>query len=411
MGLHRFKPMPSGRMGIFWTLSGIKNSAVIEFGCMGHNIYSGGSLRTAGVYEEKGARLYTTYIDETDIAMGDTRRLEQTIRHVIGQDRPEAIFLQPSAVPEVVGMDLVAIAKVLQEEFEVPLVPVGRASFAMTQHAGVQEALRDIVKALPVSIDRSEKPTFNIIGSCADLYRFGADALEVRRLMKGAFGMEAACVLSHDCTVQDIKEMGKSWVNLVIRREGIPAARVLEKKFGTPYVVGRPYGVKGTTDWLMKVGEAASLAPDESFIKREERQCHDMLDRPNQTLRDTAWAYPEEVTLSMGGHIDVVEGIASYVRNELPMGLGTLWCDNPEHASGEVPYFDEDSWSKTVKDHKKGFLMASGEALLWAGKNTSLQIANPDIGFRLHPWDAPFVGYHGVVELVNLWINEYTLTH
>ena len=76
MGLHRFKPMPSGRMGIFWTLSGIKNAAVIEFGCMGHNIYSGGSLRTAGVYEEKGARLYTTYIDETDIAMGDTRRLE-----------------------------------------------------------------------------------------------------------------------------------------------------------------------------------------------------------------------------------------------------------------------------------------------------------------------------------------------
>ena len=54
MGLHRFKPMPSGRRGIFWTLSGIKDAAVVEFGCMGHNLYSGSCLKQAGMYEEKG---------------------------------------------------------------------------------------------------------------------------------------------------------------------------------------------------------------------------------------------------------------------------------------------------------------------------------------------------------------------
>lgn len=411
MGLHRFKPMPSGRMGIFWTLSGIKNSAVIEFGCMGHNIYSGGSLRTAGVYEEKGARLYTTYIDETDIAMGDTRRLEQTIRHVIAQDKPEVIFLQPSAVPEVVGMDLVAIAKMLQEEFEIPLVPVGRASFAMTQHAGVQEALRDIVKALPEDTVRSDEPSYNIIGSCADLYHYGADALEIRRLMKGAFSMDATCVLSHDCRVSDIRAMGGAWVNLVIRREGIPAAKVLQKRFGIPYVVGRPYGIQGTSQWLRQVGEAMNTAPDPAFIQFEEQQCLDMLDRPLNSLKTTQWSYPEEVTLTLGGHIDVVEGIAGFVKRELPMDLGTCWCDNPEHESEDVPYFDETKWSEVVSGHQKGFLMCSGEALLWAGKNLTLQISNPDIGYRLHPWEAPFVGYHGAVHLVNLWMNDYVLKH
>ena len=53
MGLYRFKPMPSGRMGIFWTLSSIKNSAVVEFGCMGHNLYSGGLLFVGIDYDEK----------------------------------------------------------------------------------------------------------------------------------------------------------------------------------------------------------------------------------------------------------------------------------------------------------------------------------------------------------------------
>lgn len=411
MGLHRFKPMPSGRMGIFWTLSGIKDSAVIEFGCMGHNIYSGGSLRTAGVYEEKGARLYTTYIDETDIAMGDTRRLEDTIRHVIASDRPKVIFLQPSAVPEVVGMDLAAIVRVLQEKFEVPLIPIGRASFAMTQHRGVQEALRDIVKAVPLDAERGEVPTYNIIGSCADLFHYGADALEVRRLMKGAFGMEPVCVLSHDCTVEDIQSMGRTHVNLVLRREGISAAKVLEKRFGTPYVVGRPYGVKGTTAWLRQVGEALHTPPKEGFIQAEETVCDDMLDRAWHSLHNIQWSYPEEAALSLGGHIDVVEGILRFATEEMPLHKGVCWCDDPEQATEEIPYFSEEQWAPVVAAHGSGFLMCSGEALLWAGKNTSLQISNPDIGYRLHPWEAPFMGYHGAVQLVNLWMNEYVLTH
>lgn len=411
MGLHRFKPMPSGRMGIFWTLSGIKNAAVIEFGCMGHNIYSGGSLRTAGVYEEKGARLYTTYIDETDIAMGDTRRLEQTIRHVISTDNPEVIFLQPSAVPEVVGMDLVAIAKVLQEDFSVPLVPIGRASFAMTQHKGVQEALRDIVKAIPMDAAKSEVPCYNIVGSCADLFNFGADALEIQRLMAGAFGMQSRCVLSHDCTVADIQAMGCAHVNLVFRREGIPAAQVLQKRFGTPYVLGRPYGVKATTDWLRQVGKALGMQPDSEFIRKEETVCNDMLDRPWHTLHSLQWSYPEDASLSIGGHADVVSGILKFATEEMPLRKGVCWCDNPEHESELIPYFSESDWASVVQNHEKGFLMASGEALLWAGKNTSLQVANPDIGHRLHPWGAPFVGYHGAVHLVNLWLNEYVLTH
>ena len=80
MGLYRFKPMPSGRMGIFWTVAPIREAAVVEFGCMGHNLYSGGLLRQGGIYEGYEAPLYTTYIDETDIAMGQTYRLEATLR-------------------------------------------------------------------------------------------------------------------------------------------------------------------------------------------------------------------------------------------------------------------------------------------------------------------------------------------
>ena len=44
-------------MGIFWTVAPIREAAVVEFGCMGHNLYSGGLLRQSGIYEGYGAPL------------------------------------------------------------------------------------------------------------------------------------------------------------------------------------------------------------------------------------------------------------------------------------------------------------------------------------------------------------------
>ena len=49
MGLYQFKPIPSGRMGTLWTLASIRDSALLEFGCMGHMNYSRVFLERVGV--------------------------------------------------------------------------------------------------------------------------------------------------------------------------------------------------------------------------------------------------------------------------------------------------------------------------------------------------------------------------
>lgn len=397
-------------MGIFWTLASISEAAVVEYGCMGHNLYSGSQIRQGGIYERRGAPLYTTYIDETDIAMGDTARLPATIKQVIINDSPKAIFLQPSAVPEVVGTDMTAIANELRDEFpNVLLIPVGHGSFAISQHKGVSDALLSLVRALPLDTEKSREPKFNIIGSCADLFNYGADALEISRMMQGAFGMKPLCVLSSDCSVTDIQNMGAAAVNLVIRREGIPAAEELKRRFGTPYVYDRPYGIAACSAWLRQIASALELDPPAAFIAAEEKLALDMLDGPYRTLRNHRWSYPEEATISLGGHVDVVRGIFKFATEEMPINPGTIWCDCPEHAEADIPYFTENEWIPIVQNHQKGYLMGSGEMLLWGRKNTSLQISNPDIGYRLHPYGAPLLGYHGAVQLVNLWMNEYVL--
>ncbi|MCL2150805.1 MAG: nitrogenase component 1, partial [Coriobacteriia bacterium] len=260
-------------------------------------------------------------------------------------------------------------------------------------------------------VDKTASPTYNIIGSCPDLLRYHADALEVCRLMEGAFRMQAGTVFTSATSISQIEQMGSAHVNLVIRREGIPAAEVLKERFGTPFVVGRPYGITGTGDWLIDVGAALGREPDAAFVATERELALDQIDYAYDSLKDSAWSYPEEALLRIGGHADVVKGVLAFATQELPLKPGVAWCDCPEMAEEGLPYFGEEEWVPIVEGHSQGYLMFSGEALKWAGLNTQLAITNPDIGWRIHPYEPPFVGYRGAVHLTNLLINEYTLTH
>ena len=404
MGLHRFKPLPSGRMGILWTLATIRDAALVEFGCMGHMLYSGATLKRAGVHD--ACRLYSTHIDETDIALGSTERLNHTLDHVVKNDRPQVIFLLPSSIPEVIGTDLPALCEELQPAYPgVRLLPFGYGGFNVTQHRGVQAALLLLAQALPVDVRPTPQPTFNIIGSCADLFRFQADALELLRILEGTFGLQPLCVLTSSASITEIEQMGGAHINLVIRREGEPAARHLQQRFGTPYLSGRPYGLDGTRRWLEEIAQITGLTADAGFLRTQQETCGQQLASVMPTLQHMIRAHPAETALSLGGHADVVKGILAFGCGELAFVQGTCWCDCPDMASRDIPYFAEAEWTLAVREHKQGILMASGEALAWSGRNPELQIANPDIKWRLHPYEPPLMGFRGAVHLVNLWIN------
>ena len=405
MGIHRFKPPMSGRMGTLWTLASIKDAVLIEYGCMGHMQYGRMFLNQAGI--SKGCKLYSTHIDETDISLGDTRRINGTIAQVVERENPKVIFLLPSSVPTIIGTDLVAICEELQPEYpNIPLLPFGYGGFDICGHRGVQEALLLLATKLPRNIEKTEESTFNIIGSCADLFRFHADAEEVIRIMKEAFGIKKLCVMTSDTSVEEIENIGSAHINLVVRREGEAAAKQLKNRFGTPYLLGRPYGVEGTVQWINKIAEISGLTPDKNFIKSEKEKVMSQISPSISIFKHIIREHSDEVKISLGGHADVVEGILSYAEKELGLIKGACWCDCKDMGSGEVPCFSEDEWMQAILSERKGLLMASGEALKWANRNNELQISNPDIKWRINPYEPPFIGFRGAINLVNLWLNE-----
>lgn len=404
MGVYKFKPPMSGRMGTLWTLAPIRGAALLEYGCMGHMLYGRVFLNQAGITD--GCKLYSTHIDETDISMGDTSRLERALAEIVRKEQPGIVFLLPSAVPSVIGTDLTALCLELQLSYpQVKLLPFGCGGFDVDGHRGVEEALLLLVKTLAKEQERTLQPTFNLIGSCADLFRFHADAQEVLRLMEGAFGMKPICVMTSDTSVEELEQMGGAHINIVLRREGEKAAKYLQKKFGTPYYAGRPYGISGTAIWLEGVGKLLKREPLASFVKAERELAEKQLFPSLRVFEHIKRSHPEEAALSLGGHADVVSGIASYGCGELSLPRGDCWCSCPGMSSNEIPYWSEEEWAQAIKVRPKGLLMASGEALAWAGRSLELQISNPDVKWRLNPYEASLVGFRGAIHLASLWLN------
>ena len=404
MGLYKFRPPFSGRMGTLWTLAPIRGAVLLEYGCMGHMNYARVFLSRAGVPD--ACKLYSTHIDETDIALGGTERLERAVAAVAQRDKPPVLFLLPSSVPEVAGVDLPALCRELQPDYpDMRLLPFARGGFDVTQSQGIQAALLLLVKTLAAEADKTPVPTFNLIGSCADLFRFQADANEVLRIMEGAFGMKPLCVLSSDASIEAIERMGGAHVNLVLRREGEAAAAWLREKFGTPYLSARPYGIQGTCEWIKQISQLTGISPDRVFVERERDETLRLVSQAVPTLRHAARERREESRICAGGHADVVKGILSFACEELSLLKDVCWCDSPDMAEEDLPYLTEDQWTAALRGQKRPLLMASGEVLRWSGHSAALQIANPDIQWRLNPYEPPFVGFRGAAHLVDLWVN------
>ena len=402
MGLYKTAPPLSGRMGALWCLASIADSAVVEYGCMGHMAYGRTFLHRMGAYEGK---LYSTHISETDIAMGDTRRLEQAIEQVSETTGVKTIFLLPSSVPEVIGIDLKAIARELSPKFpHINLVPLSVGGFDICGHKGVEVTLLHLAKALAKDIPRTKHTTFNIIGSCADMFGFAPDSAEIERLVSGAFSANLLCTMTSGTSIAEMENMGGAHLNIVLRREGESAAKYLLGRYGTPYLVARPYGIDATLDWLSRIENKFSLRAEKDFIQRERKKSLEQIHAMQVVLGRFLRAHKEDSKLILAGHVDVVTGIAEYAKDTF--GFEKILCySDCARMSGQGTEYLTDEIKRSLSEDTKGFLMGSGELLHMAKRDKSMQIAVPDNMWH-HAYEPPLMGFRGAVHLASIWLNE-----
>jgi nitrogenase molybdenum-cofactor synthesis protein NifE len=257
MSLYRYLPTPSDRMGLIWALLTAPGAIVLEYGPAGTTHYSVGSYGAMGL--EPNQKIFTTHLGQEDVVMGDVSRLEEAIRELDQNYAPNVIFVVSSAVISVIGTDIAGVCSYMQQETKAKLIPVDTGGFKGDYTTGLRRGFGLVAETFCTQPAPEKKPCYNILGAAPNHYRVKSDLWEIKDLMQQAFGYQPHAVLGLSCEGEQLRTAGIASINLVMQAEALLAAQYLEKRYGTPYLYGAPYGYTGTMKWLEQIGKALSL--------------------------------------------------------------------------------------------------------------------------------------------------------
>ena len=219
-------------------------SALFELGGMTIMHDASGCNSTYSTHDEPRwydmeSMVYISGISEMEAIMGDDEKLIADIVRDAKTLRPNFIAIAGTPIPAMTGFDFTAVAEVIESKTGIPAF--GFATTGMdTYIKGAGMAFERIAKRFSDrNISKTDKPSANILGLTPLDFSVNGEDKSVASWLRSA-GFELNVALAMGCSFEDLKKLGAAHVNLVVSACGLPAAKTLEKLFGTPYVLGLP---------------------------------------------------------------------------------------------------------------------------------------------------------------------------
>lgn len=392
MSLLRYLPTPSDRMAVMWTLLGVKNAVVLEYGPAGTTHYSMSLLGSMKVDTDN--RLFTTHMSEDDVVMGDVTRLEESIKEIDENYHPEVIFIVPSAISTVIGTDMRGVCHYMQAYVNARLYALENGGFKGDYTVGLSDAY-GLLAANLTEKGETRKNTYNIIGASAGAYRIHSDLAEIESMMYSGFGATRIATVGTETSVEELKNAGQAALNLVIRCEGLPAAMDMEERFGIPYLYHVPYGYQSSLAMLSGVGERLQASPDSAFTAAITKKM-----RESMQMRMYLRMYEEKPTVSIIGDYDLLHGLSVFMES-LGLQLDLRLCAHSlKHVQQPDPGIlhlrkEKDRIERLKGLHRQLILGDDVSLHVCADTNTKCCVSFPFVNHTQVGTHLPFMGVRG----------------
>lgn len=391
-------------MGTLWTLSTIKDAYIVEFGPAGTTHFAVEGLMQLNA--DHNANVYTTHIDETDISFGKQDRLENAILEVDGQYHPKYIFIMASSISAIIGTDIESICYEMQPRINAKLIPITTGGYGGDHTLGIETSLNMLCEEIVQESENKKSKSYNIIGNNGDTFNFLSDVEEIKSLMRNGFDFDVNTIFTAYTSIEEIEKASKAEINLVLRGEGIKAAKTLQKTHNIDYDYGRPYGLEGTTLWLKGLEEVLGVRANKIYINRKTVEIRKHLISYRFMIREI-----ENKSTILVGDYDVVIGLAGLVE-ELGLKVESIIVKHKpcKEIKNRIPIEWEDrikfdmserELEEYLKSTPSYLLLADGSTLkLENSSRLQMQIANPNfLKYSIYPY-TPFVGYNGTLYMI-----------
>jgi len=261
---------------------------------------------------EEDSLIFISGLTEIDAIMGNDEKFIHDIEEAASELKPRFIALASSPIPYMNGTDFPAIAEVTEQDTGIPTFAVptngmhdyvhgaGMALEAIAEHFVNEDRCEGFYPAdcrndkaeAGIENERDHRRV-NLLGVTP--LDFGPlDHAETMKHSLEQYGWQINSMWAMGDTLDQLSKSADAAVNVVVSSVGLRAAKVLQRKFGTPYVVGAPVGC--FTEKLSEAMEAAvSGAKADNVVYAACRMAAKNLQDANKAEENTR--YQAEITL------------------------------------------------------------------------------------------------------------------
>ena len=342
-------------------------SALFELGGMTVIHDPSGCNSTYNTHDEprwygQDSLVFISGLSQMDALMGNDEKLIRDIERAAIDLKPSFISLVRTPVPLMTGMDFEAIAGEIEARTGIKTLyfpTTGMLSYVRGAGMALEAVARHLIEPRDSCRDAGKKsaggrrPGVNVLGVTPLDFSVGTTVDSIRTWLEDQ-GFHVQSVFAMGSSIDEIRTAGQADLNLVVSSVGFPAARELERRFGTPYVIGCPvadygeilkmsmlntiHGREQGRDW-----RSINLSACDMIKQRNKHQNHDAY---REMFREPCYLIGEPVTgLSIAGAIYLRTGV-------LPVVLSPLETDQEIISVYCRPLRGEEEIRRSVKDAK-----------------------------------------------------------
>lgn len=422
---------PDSFSGIIFGLEGITDSLVILNGPTGCKYYHSATsdnqmIRQLALdplnYQNNWffgqPRVPCTSLDNGDYVYGSEEKLRELLEAVRDTTPFELVSIVNSPGASLIGDDLEGIARSVFGDSR-QYVTIETPGFSSDTPHGHETAMTELLKQVPPEHGLPVVPgRVNLLGLSLHQRNIMGDVREMRRLLE-LCGVDVGCVLCAGCTVADIRAIGAAELNVVVYPEyGLQTAQLLEREYGTPYVVlCPPIGFKATERFVEETcsrlaAEGSSIDPEPALrdVKTARARAYAFISRVNSTS-----GLPKGVPYAVEGNCSELYAYVEFLTGYMGMLPASVQVLDPQ-SNGYIDelrtlldgYGVSGAMDVPIDESGADVVLGSGNTIaslrLEDKKFCGIETAMPTIGY----YDVvpkTFMGSRGTLQLVEMVLN------
>lgn len=277
----------------------IKDMVHITHGPIGCGYYTWGTRRNMAKAEDGGDNFlqycFSTDMKETDIVFGGEKKLKAAIDDAVRIFKPEAISINATCPVGLIGDDIEAVAAAVEEEHGIKVMALRCEGYRGVSQSAGHHIASNVLMEHVVGTEELENPTpfdINIFGE----YNIGGDLWEIKPLFE-KIGYRIVSSFTGDGSFHSLAKAHHAKLSILLCHRSVNYTnRMMEQKYGVPWLKVNYVGVEGTKKSLRKMAEffddAEMTKKTEEVIEEEMAKIQPELDRYRRLLSGkTAFIY------------------------------------------------------------------------------------------------------------------------